>query len=175
MIEEMRRVFGALWVEDRSLLDFDADFTCEWPTGSTLWIRWYRGDEFRDAVAQRQSVGLIDSGWLVVSDVGRQASRSNVGRVLNNYSVPNPAAIPDVDGLLEWIKTRPLGTLNNIELTECAACHTNMDAIGFGLEQFDAIGTYREMDKDEVIEPAGTLSAGVISRMLLGGSCGPCQ
>ena len=32
-----------------------------------------------------------------------------------------------------------------------------MDAIGFGLEQFDAIGAFRTDDKGTLIEPAGSL------------------
>jgi hypothetical protein len=32
-----------------------------------------------------------------------------------------------------------------------------MDAVGFGLERFDAVGAYRTEDVGEVIEPAGLL------------------
>ena len=39
----------------------------------------------------------------------------------------------------------------------CASCHVHMDAIGFGLEQFDAIGAFRTEDHGELIEPGGVL------------------
>ena len=39
----------------------------------------------------------------------------------------------------------------------CAVCHRTMDAIGFGLENFDAIGVWREKDGDETIDPSGEL------------------
>jgi hypothetical protein len=37
----------------------------------------------------------------------------------------------------------------------CAACHTVMDPIGFGLENFDAIGTYRTMDNGVPVDASG--------------------
>ncbi len=42
----------------------------------------------------------------------------------------------------------------------CAVCHTKMDAVGFGLENFDAIGSWREADGREKIDPSGTLPGG---------------
>ena len=36
-----------------------------------------------------------------------------------------------------------------------------MDAVGFGLEQFDAVGAFRTHDGDELIEPAGELEGGI--------------
>src|SRR5207248_8053416 len=42
----------------------------------------------------------------------------------------------------------------------CANCHEQMDAIGFGLENFDAMGAWRTKDGDGVIDPAGTLPGG---------------
>jgi hypothetical protein len=43
----------------------------------------------------------------------------------------------------------------------CATCHQQMDALGFGLENFDAIGRWREKDGKFAIDPAGTLPGGV--------------
>ncbi len=46
----------------------------------------------------------------------------------------------------------------------CASCHKKMDVIGFGLENFDTIGRWRDTEKvgnQEVpIEPGGTLYDG---------------
>ena len=41
----------------------------------------------------------------------------------------------------------------------CATCHEQMDAIGFGLENFDAIGAWRTSD-DAPIDAAGSLPGG---------------
>jgi hypothetical protein len=43
---------------------------------------------------------------------------------------------------------------------ECASCHTVMDPIGFGLENFDAVDKYRTADNGEPIDAAGSLPGG---------------
>jgi hypothetical protein len=42
----------------------------------------------------------------------------------------------------------------------CAACHARMDPLGFGLENFDAVGAWRERDGEFAIDAAGTLPDG---------------
>ncbi len=42
----------------------------------------------------------------------------------------------------------------------CAACHTLMDPIGLGLENYDVIGAYRTMDANKPIDSAGMLPTG---------------
>lgn len=42
----------------------------------------------------------------------------------------------------------------------CAACHKQMDPLGFALENFDAIGKYRTMDGDSPIDASGVLADG---------------
>jgi hypothetical protein len=50
------------------------------------------------------------------------------------------------------------------EQAVCASCHKKMDVIGFGLENFDTIGRWRETEKvgnkQVPIEPGGTLPDG---------------
>ena len=42
----------------------------------------------------------------------------------------------------------------------CAACHKQMDPLGFALENFDAIGKYRTVDGDSPIDASGVLADG---------------
>jgi mono/diheme cytochrome c family protein len=42
----------------------------------------------------------------------------------------------------------------------CASCHARMDPIGFGLENFDAIGAYRTKDGDFPVDAGGKLISG---------------
>jgi len=43
----------------------------------------------------------------------------------------------------------------------CASCHSVIDPVGFALEQFDAIGKWREVDRSFArIDPAGTMPDG---------------
>lgn len=43
---------------------------------------------------------------------------------------------------------------------ECASCHDRMDPLGFGLENFDAIGRWRTADHDLPIDATGKLPSG---------------
>jgi hypothetical protein len=43
---------------------------------------------------------------------------------------------------------------------ECASCHARMDPLGFGLENFDAVGAWRSRDGGEPIDASGTLPDG---------------
>jgi hypothetical protein len=43
----------------------------------------------------------------------------------------------------------------------CASCHNRMDPLGFGFENFDAVGAWRTMDGRFPIDPSGTLPGGV--------------
>ena len=40
---------------------------------------------------------------------------------------------------------------------DCASCHRTMDAIGFGLENYDPIGRWRERDEGGPIDASGEL------------------
>jgi hypothetical protein len=42
----------------------------------------------------------------------------------------------------------------------CAACHARMDPLGFAMENFDAVGAFRQKDGEFVIDPSGTLPSG---------------
>ena len=42
----------------------------------------------------------------------------------------------------------------------CAACHMQMDPIGFGMENFNAIGAWRDTDNGAPVDSAGTLPDG---------------
>jgi hypothetical protein len=44
----------------------------------------------------------------------------------------------------------------------CAACHRNMDPLGFGLENYDAIGRWRDTDGKFAVDASGTLPDGQV-------------
>ena len=43
----------------------------------------------------------------------------------------------------------------------CAACHDKIDPVGFGLENFDAIGRFREMEAGKPVDATGALPGGL--------------
>jgi hypothetical protein len=42
----------------------------------------------------------------------------------------------------------------------CAVCHAKMDSLGFGLENFNAVGQWRTEDEGKPIDSAGELPGG---------------
>ena len=42
----------------------------------------------------------------------------------------------------------------------CASCHAKMDPIGFGLENFDAVGAWRRSENGAPIDASGALPSG---------------
>jgi hypothetical protein len=42
----------------------------------------------------------------------------------------------------------------------CIACHSKMDPLGFGLENYDGIGAWRTRDAEHAIDPSGALPDG---------------
>ncbi len=43
---------------------------------------------------------------------------------------------------------------------ECAACHQKMDPLGFGLENFDAVGRWRDTQRGDPVDAGGELPSG---------------
>jgi hypothetical protein len=39
----------------------------------------------------------------------------------------------------------------------CASCHTRIDGVGFGFEEFDGIGAYREVDNGQPVDSSGAV------------------
>jgi len=77
---------------------------------------------------------------------------------------PPPSAPPNVPSL-ELAKAAENATLRerleiHRENASCAGCHKLMDPIGLGLENFDAIGRWRDRDGNFEIDPQGELSDG---------------
>jgi hypothetical protein len=42
----------------------------------------------------------------------------------------------------------------------CASCHARMDPIGFAMDNFDAVGRWRDTDAGQAIDPSGVLPEG---------------
>jgi hypothetical protein len=68
--------------------------------------------------------------------------------------VPNldEAAVGTTASLREQLEKHRTGS--------CASCHARMDPLGFGLENYDAIGRWREFDGKFPVDAAGTLPNG---------------
>ena len=71
----------------------------------------------------------------------------------------------DVPDLEDTAKARPGASLREqLEIHRsnavCASCHKTMDQLGFGLENFDAVGRWRDKDGQHAIDASGELPGG---------------
>jgi hypothetical protein len=81
----------------------------------------------------------------------------------NILATPPPPPPPDVDELKE--DGELTGSLRqqmeqHRKNPSCATCHQRMDPLGFGFENFDAVGAWRERDGKYTIDASGVLPDG---------------
>ena len=167
MITESELFFESQVRDDRSLLDLlSADYTfVNARLAEHYGIPDVYGSHFRRmAVTNPARRGLLGHGSVLT--VTSYANRTSVvlrGKwVLETLlGAPPPPPPPNVPPLEE---NDPAGTPTSLrEKMEqhranpvCAACHANLDPLGFTLENFDAIGRWREDDDGAPIDAAIT-------------------
>jgi mono/diheme cytochrome c family protein len=109
---------------------------------------------------------LTQGSVLTVSSYATRTSPVLRGRwVLDNLlDAPPPEPPPDVPNLKESEIGTSASMREQLELHRkdptCASCHRRMDPLGFGLENFDAIGAWRTSDGKFPIDATGTLPDG---------------
>lgn len=108
---------------------------------------------------------LTQAGLLTVTSYPTRTSPVKRGKwVLEQLlCAPPPPPPPGVEGLTT--EEMPQGSLRErmeAHRTDpvCASCHTAMDPIGFGFENYDGIGKYRDTDQGFDIDPSGMLPDG---------------
>ena len=73
---------------------------------------------------------------------------------------PPPANVPPApapgDPSVQNLTTRQRFA-NHVSNAVCAGCHTQIDGIGFGFEEFDGIGAYRTTEHGQPIDSTGTI------------------
>lgn len=157
--------------QDRSLLDFiDADYSFL----NERLARFYgvpgvSGPEFRKitlpAGSNRGGI-LTQASVLTVSSYTTRTSVVLRGKwILDNIlNAPPPPAPPGVPTLDESKTGSAMSLRQQMEQHRtnptCAACHARLDPLGFGLENFDAIGGWRTMDGKFPIDSSGILPDG---------------
>ncbi len=67
-----------------------------------------------------------------------------------------PPALPAGDPGVKDLTTRQRFE-KHLSSPVCAACHKQIDGVGFGLEQFDGIGAYRTVENGKPVDSRGTL------------------
>lgn len=168
MTRETELLFETVLREDRSVFEFlTADYTfVNERLAKHYGITGVTGDAFqRVSLKGQPRAGLLThASILTLTSNPTRTSPVKRGKwVLENLlATPPPPPVPNVPELEQ--QKELTGTLRqkmeqHRANPTCASCHTKMDAIGFGLENYDAIGAFRSRDAGAAIDPSGELSA----------------
>ena len=167
---ETELLFENIVREDRSVLDLlNADYTFVNQRLADFYgldDAQIEGQDFQRVALNgvRSGVLMHASVLLITSNPTRTSPVKRGKWVLDNLlGEPPPPPPPNVPELGESGET--LGTLRqqmeqHRSNPSCAVCHTKMDTLGFGLENFDAIGMWRDIDGRDEIDASGELPGG---------------
>ena len=174
MRQETELFVQSIVKEDASVLRLlDADYTfLNERLAEHYEIDGVQGETFQRVILDRNSRRggvLTQASILTITSDSTRTSPVNRGKwVLEQLlGTPPPPPPPDVEPLEEGDKkAAPTASLRErLEMhrakPECAGCHAKMDPIGFALENFDAIGRWRDTDDGFPIDPSGTLTGGL--------------
>jgi hypothetical protein len=79
-------------------------------------------------------------------------------------ATPPPPPVPDAANLKDDPEVARLPLRQRMEKhrtdPNCASCHKRMDPIGFGFENYDAIGAWRDQDQGKPVDSAAELPDG---------------
>jgi uncharacterized protein DUF1592/uncharacterized protein DUF1588/uncharacterized protein DUF1587/uncharacterized protein DUF1585/uncharacterized protein DUF1595 len=171
MKTETEMFFANVMRENRSIVDFlDADYTfVNGRLARHYGISGVSGPEFRRVTLSDHNRGgvLTQASVLTVTSNPTRTSPVKRGKwILDNIlGAPPPPPPPEVPVLNEDKEATSKGSLRermkqHRTNPSCAVCHERMDTIGFGFENFDAIGAWRTMDGKFKIDSSGTLPDG---------------
>ena len=172
MLRETELFVDSVLRENRSVLDL---LTANYTFLNERLARHYgvpniKGSWFRRVTFPEGSVrgGLLGQGSvLTITSYSTRTSPVLRGKwVLENLlsaaPPPPPADVPALK--TETAPGKPL-TLRDAMIQHraapaCAACHARMDPIGFAMENFDAVGRWRDRDGEQTIDASGVFPEG---------------
>ncbi|MDX1982755.1 MAG: DUF1592 domain-containing protein [Bryobacteraceae bacterium] len=157
--------------DDASLLDIlDARHTfLDERLARFYGVRGVEGPAFRRvdmSNTQRGGGILAQASVLTISSYSTRTSPVLRGKwILENLlNAPPPAPPPAVPSLDESHLGESASLRQQMEAHRtnpaCASCHSTMDPLGFGLENLNAIGAWRDMDGKFPVDAAGSLPGG---------------
>lgn len=172
MRKETELFLRAIMDEDRDLRELvDADFTfVNERLAKHYGIEGVTGPEFQrvNLPAGSGRGGVITMGSvLTITSVPTRTSPVLRGKwimeqILGTPPPPPPPNVPPVETGAEAVKAATLR--QRLELhrakPDCIACHQKMDPLGFALENFDAVGAWRDKDGPHAVDNAAELPGG---------------
>ena len=171
MYDEARLFFESIVRENRTVVAFvDSDYTFLNQTLATLYglEKNVSGPEMRKVTLTDLNRGgiLAMPGILATTSFPNRTSAVNRGvwvleQILGEHVPPAPPNVPALDKQ-DQKKIANLTLRQRTELHRtnavCANCHKILDPIGFGLENFDAIGRWRTQDNRKPVDPVSEFS-----------------
>jgi len=169
MGRETELLFDAILHQNRSVMEFlTADYTfLNGRLARFYGITGVQGQDFqRVSLADTPRRGILtQASILTLTSNPTRTSPVKRGKfVLESLmGTPPPPPPPDVPKL-EDQHTLTGSLRQQMEAHRanpvCASCHAQMDPIGFGLENFDAVGKWRDKDGSAAVDAAGALKTG---------------
>jgi mono/diheme cytochrome c family protein len=156
--KEMEMFVGSIFQEDHSVVDLlSANYTfVNERLAAHYGIENIRGDEFRRVtLTDPNRFGLLGKGavLMVTAYPNRTSPVLRGSYILENITgTPPSPPPPNVPAFKENKDGEKAHTIREIMEEHranptCNACHGVMDPLGFALENFDTIGSYRTMDR----------------------------
>lgn len=174
MRQETEMLFDYIVREDRSLLEMiDCDYTfLNERLAKHYGIDTVKGNDMRrvDLPPDSPRGGILTQGTVlaITSNPDRTSPVKRGLFILDNLlGSPPPPPPPDVPTLEDSAKKISGRTPTLREALEvhrsdalCNSCHNRMDPLGLALENFNALGIFRESRPDRPIDVSGTLLTG---------------
>lgn len=171
MRRETAQFVGHIFRENRSVLELlDADYSfLDERLARFYGVPGISGPEFRkvDMTGTKRGGGVLaHASVLTVSSYSTRTSPVLRGKwILENLlNAPPPEPPPGVPALDDTKIGESASLREQMEAHRknpaCASCHARMDPLGFGLENLDAIGSWRDQDGKFPVDSSGTLPNG---------------
>jgi hypothetical protein len=174
MLKESQMSFDYVIKEDRSLLELvDCNYTfLNEELAKHYGIPGVTGKEMRKVVLPPDSPrgGVLTQGT-VLAVTSNPTRTSPVKRgvfvldaILGTRPPPPPPNIPALEDAASPEKLKTMTLRENLALhasnKSCASCHSRMDPLGLALENFNAMGAWRDAELNRPIDPSGKLITG---------------
>jgi hypothetical protein len=131
-------------------------------SGDRLQLVKLPGDSPRGGVMTHGSVLAVTSNPTRTSPVKR--GLFVLDNLLGTPPPPPPPDIPPLEDAAKAMKEKTLSLRETLVLHReqalCASCHNRMDPLGLALENFNAMGMWREKEQNLPIDAAGKLMSG---------------
>lgn len=169
--EETTRFFGSMVKEDRRVVDLlQADYTfLNERLAKHYEIPHVKGSRFRRVTLQGpdRRGGLLRQGSIltVTSYANRTSPVLRGNWILDNLlGTPTPPPPPDIPALDDAVVDAALSMRERLAVhradKSCAICHNLMDPTGFPLENYDAVGRWRDREGEVPVNATGGLPDG---------------